>query len=418
MRELLLWLLRPVVKSWATAADLDLAGIARPIDSPRAVAAGVDSDRILVIGSGPAVGWGVMTHDLALAGALARSVSQRTGRGAEVDVVADASVMASSGIQLLEEDKLWRYDAVVVMVGINDALALTPVAEYKREMRKIFGQIERASSLSTHTLAVGIPNISEIPAFEGAMSRIANWHARFLNRATAQLTAGLTRTTFVPLEVIASRPKPAKGSGAYRSADDYRAMAESLVDHVVAPLNLHRLPSGESESPAPFTAIVSSRGDSEAQRQRAVDALGIAGSPPEERFDRIVDSARRAFDVRSALFSIIDRDRQWNKARANFDLEEIPREWSACSITIQSPGAHIILDTHKDERIAGYPLAEGQPQFRFYAGFPVESPTGERIGSLSLLDDEPRTEVNQALLREFALLVQEELRRGQPEAVA
>lgn len=410
MRELLLSLFRPLVRSWAAAVEHDLESVARPIDAPRAVAEGVDSDRLLVIGSGPAVGWGVVTHDLSLAGALARAVSLRTGRGVVVDVVPDALMTASSGIHSLEEDKLWRYDAVIVLVGINDAVALTPVAEFKRDMRSLLGHIERASSLSTNVFAVAIPTITELPVYRGVIGRIAQWHASALNRAAAQVAATLPRTTFVPFS-----HRAAESAASYRGPEEYRAMAELLVDVVVAPLSAHRVPLAEVESRVEPTA--SARAEIEQQRQRAVDALGIAGSAPEERFDRIVDSARRAFDVRAALFSVIDGDRQWNKSRANFDLEEIPRSESACSITIETPGALIIPDTRKDARVSSYPFVVGDPQFRFYAGFPVESPTGERIGSLSLLDDAPRNDLNTGLLREFALLVQQELWHGQAEPV-
>jgi GAF domain-containing protein len=57
---------------------------------------------------------------------------------------------------------------------------------------------------------------------------------------------------------------------------------------------------------------------------------------------------------------------------------------------------------------------QGDPLIRFYAGFPIESPSGERIGSLCVFDPKPRSlaEVDQVLLRELALLVQRELRMG------
>ena len=75
--------LRPLMRSWVRQVFRNLADVPRPLDDPRAHASGVDSDRILLFGGGAAVGWGVLSHNLALPGSLARALSDLTGRGAD-----------------------------------------------------------------------------------------------------------------------------------------------------------------------------------------------------------------------------------------------------------------------------------------------------------------------------------------------
>jgi len=403
VRVILLWILRPFMHFWAAGVQSELAAVPRARDIPQVHAPGVDSDRILIVGSGPAVGWGVLSHDLSLPGALARAVSVRTGRGAVVDVIPDANILASTAINNLRDAKLWRYDAIVTIVGINDAIGLTSARVWKRSMRAFLRYIEDASSQTTAVFVVGIPPIRALRAYDALMGGIAERHGHFLNRVTLGLLPEFTRSTFVPFSPIAV-PVPDR----YRSPEEYKAWAEQLVDVIAAPLSREHSPIDNIPTDVSPQEHADRR---EVERQSAVDSLGIAGSAPEERFDRIVDLARRTFHARIALFSIIDNDRQWNKARSGMTLEEFPREGSACAITISEAGAFVIPDTHADERFSHHPFVTGQPHVRFYAGFPVEGPSGERIGALCIMDDKPRAreEFDEVLLRELAMLVQTEL---------
>ena len=74
----------------------------------------------------------------------------------------------------------------------------------------------------------------------------------------------------------------------------------------------------------------------------------------------------------------------------------------------------MVGDARADERFRDYPVVTGEPFVRFYAGFPVESPSGHRIGALCVFDSKPRDPdtVNAVLLRQLALLVQKELRES------
>jgi len=150
----------------------------------------------------------------------------------------------------------------------------------------------------------------------------------------------------------------------------------------------------------------------ERRRQRAVDRLGILDTPSEERFDRIVTMARQLYHTDSAVFSVIDRDREWHKSRSGDTVEEAVRTASFCSVTIRGEDALVVGDASKDDRFNDTPSVVGDPKLRFYAGFPVRAPGGEQIGALCVYDPEPRNadEVDESMLRQLAHLIEAELR--------
>ncbi|MGV8885753.1 MAG: GAF domain-containing protein [Microbacteriaceae bacterium] len=395
LRDVVAFLIGPFMRLWSIGVEHSLVGVPRPSDIPQAHAPGINSDRILLIGSGPVVGWGVLSHDLSLPGALARALAARTGRGAVIDVIPTERMTAATGIRALDGAKLWRYDAVVLVVGINDAIAMTSSTSWRRSMRGLLQFIEDTSSQSTLVLPVAIPPVRALRVFDALPGSLAEWHARCLNKITGTIVHEFARTTFIPFT-----PEGSKRGVRYRGPDEYREWAEMLAAEITVPLNA---PRGDPDAAA-ADAI-----EHEAERQRAVDLLQIVDTPPEERFDRIVSLARRAFKTESAALTVIDNDRQFNKSSAGTDIVEMPRSDSICAVTIEEPGIHIIGDVLNDERFA----ALGD-QVRFYAGFPVEAPSGERIGALCVFDSEPRdaSEVDEVLLRELAMLVQAELWRN------
>lgn len=72
----------------------------------------------------------------------------------------------------------------------------------------------------------------------------------------------------------------------------------------------------------------------EQERVKALHALAVLDTPQEDRFDRFTRLAAAAFDVPTALVSLVDTDRQWFKSRVGFDLRETPRSVAFCSHTI------------------------------------------------------------------------------------
>lgn len=174
---------------------------------------------------------------------------------------------------------------------------------------------------------------------------------------------------------------------------------------VVPALDTAALDSAVLDSAALDTAA-------EMNRQDAVDALRIVDTPAEDRFDRIVAMAQKLYRTDAAIFSIVDHDREWLKARVGTSLEQVPRADSFCSVTIQQEGAFVVADTRHDKRFRENPGVTGELGIRFYAGVPITSRNGEAIGALCVLDRSPRDEstVDKSMLEQLALLIQAELR--------
>jgi len=93
------------------------------------------------------------------------------------------------------------------------------------------------------------------------------------------------------------------------------------------------------------------------------------------------------------------------------DLCETSREFAFCNITIQGDKPMVVLDASQDPLFKDNPLVIGMPFIRFYAGYPIKAPSGEKLGSLCVIDDKPRffSENDYQLLRELGLMVEEEI---------
>lgn len=157
--------------------------------------------------------------------------------------------------------------------------------------------------------------------------------------------------------------------------------------------------------PAPFP-------ENESQRLRSLRALNILDTPPEERFDRLTRVARRLFDAPIALMSLVDEDRQWFKSRPGLDFPQTPREHSFCAHAILDEGVFVVRDAFDDERFSDNPLVRTFPEIRFYAGCPVRGPDGSALGTLCVIDHEPRDVDDEDIdaLRDLAGLAEQELR--------
>lgn len=130
----------------------------------------------------------------------------------------------------------------------------------------------------------------------------------------------------------------------------------------------------------------------EAVRQRTLEAYRVLDTLPEQVYDDIARLAGRLCDTPIALISLIDRDRQWFKARVGLDAAQTPREYAFCDHAIRD--ANALLEVHDatlDVRFTNNPLVTGQPGIRFYAGMPLVAPNGAALGTVCVIDDKPRT---------------------------
>lgn len=128
----------------------------------------------------------------------------------------------------------------------------------------------------------------------------------------------------------------------------------------------------------------------EQARLKTLNSLNILNTPPEERFDRLTRLARRLFGVPIALVSLVDENRQWFKSCFGLSVSETPRDISFCGHAIIEDEVFVIPDTLLDNRFADNPLVINEPHIRFYAGCPLRGPNGHKLGTLCIIDREPR----------------------------
>ena len=128
----------------------------------------------------------------------------------------------------------------------------------------------------------------------------------------------------------------------------------------------------------------------DSERLAALRELLILDTPPEERFDKVVQFASQEFDVPIALLSLIDENRQWFKAHVGLDVCETGRDISFCGHAILQSDIFVIPDARADERFADNPIVTGPPHVIFYAGAPLIMPSGFTIGTLCLIDHKAR----------------------------
>lgn len=149
----------------------------------------------------------------------------------------------------------------------------------------------------------------------------------------------------------------------------------------------------------------------EEQRLDALRALSLLDSTPEECFDRPTRLARRLFAVPIALISLVDTDRQWFKAKVGLNASETHRDISFCGHAILGDRPLIVRDATQDEYFADNPLVTGEPGIRFYAGCPIRSPNGYKLGTLCVIDRRARefTPEDEAALIDLAAMVEREI---------
>ncbi len=128
----------------------------------------------------------------------------------------------------------------------------------------------------------------------------------------------------------------------------------------------------------------------ETLRLAKLQGYNILDTLPDPAYDDIATLAAHICRTPTALVSLIDGDRQWFKARLGLDVSETPREIAFCDWTIRQPDVLVVEDAYRDARFAQNPLVAGEPRIRFYAGAPLLTSDGYALGSLCVIDYQPR----------------------------
>ena len=151
--------------------------------------------------------------------------------------------------------------------------------------------------------------------------------------------------------------------------------------------------------------------ENEDARIETLRALRILDTAPEERFDRITRMAKRMFGVPISLVSLVDSERQWFKSAQGLEATETPRNISFCGHAIAGDELLYVPNALDDERFNDNPLVAAEPHIRFYAGNPLKAANGHKVGTLCLIDSEPREldEEDKLLLQDLAVMVEHEI---------
>jgi diguanylate cyclase (GGDEF)-like protein len=151
--------------------------------------------------------------------------------------------------------------------------------------------------------------------------------------------------------------------------------------------------------------------ENEQRRLQTLHSLKVLDTAPEERFDRLTRLAKHVFDVPVALVSLVDENRQWFKSSQGLDARETPRDISFCGHAILGDSCFIIEDASEDTRFADNPLVTGPPFIRFYAGYPISYLDGSKLGTLCLIDQQPRSfdDHDRVILEDIAKIAEAEL---------
>ena len=128
----------------------------------------------------------------------------------------------------------------------------------------------------------------------------------------------------------------------------------------------------------------------EAARLAALEGFHVLDTPPERSLDDLARVAAQICGTPTALVSLVDRNRQWFKARVGMEIQETPRDLAFCAHAILQRDILVVPDATLDSRFSDNALVTGPPGLRFYAGMPLVTRSGHALGTLCVLDLRPR----------------------------
>jgi GAF domain-containing protein len=151
--------------------------------------------------------------------------------------------------------------------------------------------------------------------------------------------------------------------------------------------------------------------EDEAQRMEAVSRYEILDTPRDGTFDRITFLASKIFEVPISTVTIVDSDRIWFKSAIGLEADQIDRDPGLCASAILGDEPWIVEDAKNDPRTLQNPLVLGDLGLRFYAGVPLVTGDGFKLGMLNIIDQQPRelSEDELAILQELSKIVVDEL---------
>jgi len=379
----------PAVEAAVLSSIEHWGSLPRPADSTHVYAVGPDADRILLFGAGGVAGLGVSSHELGPGGYLARLLSSMTGRGTEIEVDGSAQRSIARAARELAERDLSRYDAVVIQLGAREASGLRAPKSWRRDVQALLDALEATAPSALAIFFFGLPPLPRSLDLGPGVASLVTRHAATLN-AVSRAACAATRVRFVDFT-----PVDAPLGSRFGGASTYAGWAEPIARELKGALDA--APSAIHEASL-----------DEGLRLRSLQELVTVTETGDTRFDGVVGMARDLFGVAGAALNFIDSDCQWTYSGAPISRGVMPREGTFCNVTIMHGEILVLQDTDLDPRFVGHTNGTEKGRVRFYAGYPIESPNGQRIGALCVVDFAPRafSAADAALLRELALRVQ------------
>jgi len=380
---------RPFLEA-AMDAAFGFARMPAPMDEPRVHTPGPDPDRILLLGTAAVVGVGVSSHQLGLGGQMARRISAATGRGVDLDIEGSITLTVREALAAITARPPGHHDAVVLFLGSRESIGLQSVEAWTEQLRELLQTILE-SDVASHVFVIATPAIERYAALPKSLADRVSGHVNRQNEASGRICEEFPRATFLPLGRLADLASYHLGSAAYEN-----------WARVVAPQIAHRLDANAHRIRRSAPVV-------ESMRQAALDALHVLDSAVDARIDRIARTARDLLGASGASVTFLDHDRQWIKSAVSMSDRDTARASAFCNTTIRRAEVFVVEDAAADDAFAGHPWVVGEEQVRFYAGYPVEAPNGERVGALCVVDTKPRrfSKSEASLLRDLALRVQE-----------
>lgn len=232
-------LARVVLVPWHTLARGEFWSQPFPDDAPRPQGRGHRADRILLLGSGLAHGPGVRSHELSLAGHLARATARLRGGVADLHLLTGAHTAEVR--RLARAAASHSYDAVVLLGGAEDALTLAPEASWHASLSDIRRVLHRIGPGGPELIVAGVPPLELLHRGWIPLRRLVGRHARRLDAVSRDLVAEWERAAFVPLPGVPVGTAPSAA---------YRLLAEPLSLALATRLAA-RSPAGDRPGDAP-----------------------------------------------------------------------------------------------------------------------------------------------------------------------
>jgi GAF domain-containing protein len=130
--------------------------------------------------------------------------------------------------------------------------------------------------------------------------------------------------------------------------------------------------------------------ENEEERLEDLQSYDILDTPPEPAFEQLAAQAAEILATPIALVSFVDADRQWSKSRVGLDPQETDRDRSFCAHALDLAEPLVVPDATRDQRFADSPLVAGDEAVRSYAGAQIRSARGNSLGTVCVLDRQPR----------------------------